>query len=447
MYSHRVDWKLLPILGAMYAVSLIDRTNMSNALIAGMGLELNFMVGDRYSIALLLFFVPYFLFELPSNILLRKIGAARWLGSITMAWGLVMMGMGFAQNWWSIAILRTVLGLFEAGFFPGCVYLISCWYVRYEVQKRLAAFFLVSVLAGGFSPLLATALIQMKGLAGYLGWRWIFIIEGIATVIIGILAFFFVIEFPDKVLTSNHPFLTATEVNIVKFRIDRDRKDSEDDPLTWGKVGKHLSDWKLWAFAFLYMCSTMPTYALAYFLPVILQEGLGYSMVMSQLLSAPPYVFAAVAAFALAVWADKAKTRAPFIAGQAIITIVGCALTGWATNNGARYFGAFLGAAGSIGNVPACLAYQSNNIRTNSKRSVGSALQVGFGSIGGILASTVYRNADRPRYLPGLWTTVGCQLLILVLLTICTAYFRVQNKKQEKEGKKLENCEGFRYTI
>lgn len=108
---------------------------MSNALIAGMGVELKF-IGNRYSIALLVFFIPYFLFELPSNILLRHVGAAKWLGSITVAWGLVMMGMGFAKHWWEIAILRTVLGFFEAGFFPGCVYLISCWYVRYEVQKR-----------------------------------------------------------------------------------------------------------------------------------------------------------------------------------------------------------------------------------------------------------------------------------------------------------------------
>lgn len=109
---------------------------MSNARIAGMQEELQLGVGDRYSIALLVFFIPYFLFELPSNIVLRKVGAAQWLGGITLAWGLVMMGMGFVKSWGALAALRAVLGLFEAGFFPGCVYLISCWYTRYEVQKR-----------------------------------------------------------------------------------------------------------------------------------------------------------------------------------------------------------------------------------------------------------------------------------------------------------------------
>lgn len=220
------------------------------------------------------------------------------------------------------------------------------------------------------------------------------------------------------------------------------------------------------------MCATMPSYAFAYFLPVILQEGMGYTPFMSQVLGAPPSVFAVIVCFALSWWADKLKMRAPFIMGQAVITIVGLVLTGYALeNNGVRYFGSFLGVAGAAGNVPAILAYQSNNIRTNSKRAVGSALQVGFGrffphpfeylilrsqiftniiilagSIGGILASTVYRNQDRPQYVPGIWATLGAQFLMLILTGLMTMYFRNQNKNQEKKGKKLENCEGFRYT-
>ena len=272
--------------------------------------------------------------------------------------------------------------------------------------------------------------------------------EGILTVLIGFAALAWIIEFPDKLLTSNHPFLSKAEVEIVKYRIDRDRKDSDVDPMTWGKVGKHLSDWKLWVYAFLFMSSTTPSYAFAYFLPVILKEGMGYSTLISQVMSAPPYIFAVIVAFAVAWWADKTRMRAPFIAGQAVCTIVGLVLTGYAIeNNGARYFGAFLGIAGCTGNVPACLAYQSNNIRTNSKRSVGSALQIGFGSIGGIIASTVFRSQDAPRYIPGIWVTIACQFLILILLAITTTFFKRENKKQEQEGKVLEGCEGFRYTI
>lgn len=126
---------------------------MSNAAIAGMTKDLRLDIGVRYSLSLLIFFVPYFIFELPSNIVLRQLGAAKWLGTIVTAWGVVMIGMGFTKNWTHLVACRAILGLFEAGkcfrynalqfpnvlavgFFPACVYLVSCWYVRFEVQKR-----------------------------------------------------------------------------------------------------------------------------------------------------------------------------------------------------------------------------------------------------------------------------------------------------------------------
>jgi len=267
------------------------------------------------------------------------------------------------------------------------------------------------------------------------------------TVLIGFAAFAFIIDFPDKVLNSNRPFLTKAEVEIIKFRIDKDRQDSEFDPVTLAKVGKHLADWKLWVYALLLMSCTIPSYAFAFFLPVILNQGMGYSIIISQVLSGPPCILSIFMAFTIAWYSDKTHLRAPFIALQAVITIVGLALTGYAIdNNGVRYFGVLIGFAGAAGNVPTCLAYQSNNIRTDSKRSVGSALQIGLGSIGGIIASTVFRQQDAPRYIPGICVSIGFQILILVLITIMSLFFRSENKKQKEEGRVLEGYEGFRYT-
>lgn len=266
------------------------------------------------------------------------------------------------------------------------------------------------------------------------------------TVIVGCAAFVFIIDFPDKVINTRHQFLTRAEVEIIKFRIDKDRQDSEVDSMTLATVIKHLSDWKLWVYALLFMSTSIPAYVFAFFLSIILKEGMGYSTLMSQLLSTPPVFFAVIVALPISWYADKTRLRAPFIAFLAIVTIVGLALTGHAVNNGARYFGAFLGIAGAGGNVPGCLAYQSNNIRTNSKRSVGSALQIGFGSIGGIIASMSFRQQDAPRYIPGIWVAIGCQLLTLALIAIMSIFFKSENKKQKEEGKVLEGCEGFRYT-
>lgn len=117
----KVDRRLLPILGALYSIALIDRTNLSAARIAGAGKELKLTAGTNYSVPLLMFFVPYILFEMPSNLLLRKIGAAKQLSAIAFCWGIVMIGQGFVHSWQTLTVTRALIGAFEAGFFPACV--------------------------------------------------------------------------------------------------------------------------------------------------------------------------------------------------------------------------------------------------------------------------------------------------------------------------------------
>lgn len=183
-------------------------------------------------------------------------------------------------------------------------------------------------------------------------------------------------------------------------------------------------------------------------MPIIL-HGLGYSAGMSQILSAPPYASSVIIALALAWAADKTHLRAPFIIVGCVLVVIGLSMTAYHTNNAIRYLGIFIGMAGAQSNVPTVLAYQANNIRTNSKRSVGSALQIGFGGIGGIYASTVFRQQDSPKYLNGLWATMGAQFMMMVLLVITTVYFKRKNR-QKTEGtlrEPLEGHEGFTYTV
>ncbi|EEP80228.1 predicted protein [Uncinocarpus reesii 1704] len=412
----KVDWRLIPILGALYSISLIDRVNISSARIAGMEKELRLDIGNRYSIALLVFFIPYLIFE------------------------------GFITNYASLIVCRLFVGFFESGFFPGCVYLISCWYARYEVQKRLAAFYLSAVLVGGFSGILAFGLMQLQGVRGYLGWRWIFIIEGLITQLIAIFSWFFIVDFPHNAQKTR--FLTAQEADLVQLRIDKDRQDAGPDPLTIGKIGKHLCDWKLWMFSLMLMATTAPVYAFAFFSPVII-KSMGYSAGISNLLIAPPYVFAVASAYVFACFGDKWRMRGPIIVIQSLISITGLLLIAQHPNNDVRYFGLFIGIAGCQGNIPALLAHQSNNIRMQSKRAVGTALQVGFGAIGGIIGSTTFRQADAPRYVPGLWVSTGLLFVVIGLLGV-TEWLLWKRNKEIDEGKAkepIEGLQGFKYTL
>ena len=196
------------------------------------------------------------------------------------------------------------------------------------------------------------------------------------------------------------------------------------------------------------MSTTMPAYALAYFAPVIIL-GMGYSAAITQLLSAPPVVFAVCTALTISWLSDKYKKRSPAIVFQAVMGITGLMITAYAERNGVRYFGIFLGQAGCQGNIPSILAYQSNNIRMQSKRAVGSALQIGFGAIGGIIASTVFREEDAPTYVPGLWVTTGLQFLIVSITGGMTWYFVVMNRRVDGGmlRKPLEGSEGFKFTL
>lgn len=176
---------------------------------------------------------------------------------------------------------------------------------------------------------------------------------------------------------------------------------------------------------------------------------MGYSAGVSNLLSAPPVITAVPAALFLAWVGDRYHFRGPVIAFQSVVAIIGLMITAYHKTDGVRYFGIFLGIAGCQGNVPAILAYQSNNIRMQSKRSVGSALQIGFGAIGGIIASTVFREKDAPRYVPGLWVTAGLQFFILALVGINTLYFRSKNRQVDSGtiSKPIEGQVGFKYTL
>lgn len=271
------------------------------------------------------------------------------------------------------------------------MFLLSCWYLRYEVQKRFSAFYLLALLASGFSNILAYGLSLMDGVGNLAGWRWIFIMEGIITVALGLMGYILIIDFPDKStkphLITRKAFLTMDEARIVLSRIERDRGDAVVDKLTVQTVLRHLRDWKIWEFAWLYLLNNTVTYSFGFFLPIILRNDMGYSIAMSQILAFPPYVVAAPWMFATAWAADRFRKRGLILILNCTLAIVGVAMMAFARSSPAtRYAGVFLGVMGANSNVPTILSYMHNNIVGQMKRSVASALLIGGGAIGGIIS-------------------------------------------------------------
>ena len=468
----RIDRRLVLTLGCLYCVSLMDRTNTGIAVVAGMGVDL-VLVGTRYSIIVLVFFISYVLLQPPATVIMRKIGPRIFLPTITILWGATMIGMGFVRTWTQMVPLRIVLGIFEAGFFPGCAYLLSCWYPRYELQKRNAVFYLIGSMSSAFSGILAYGFSHLAGRGeghGYLGahinpskahpnikahiapgiagWRWIFILQGLLTCIIGLGAYLTIVDFPELSTKSfGLKFLNEKEAAFVVARIEKDRHDAIPEEFHMGKYLRNALDLKIWGFAALFGLTTTCTYAIAYFLPIILQEGMGFNTAEAQCLIAPPYVLAAIVMYAFAVLGDKYRIRSPFILINGIVCMIGLCLLGFVHNVGVRYFGVFLATAACNANIPCVLTWQANNIRGQWKRALCSATLVGAGGMGGIVGSTVFRTQDKPGYRPGMYATILASALIVVITLALNLKFWRANKRAEAGGKVIEGLAGFRYTL
>ncbi|KAK7751563.1 hypothetical protein SLS62_006513 [Diatrype stigma] len=189
------------------------------------------------------------------TILTRKLGPRWFLASIALAWGAAMIGNGFVNSWESLAGLRILIGVLEAGYFPGAVYLLSTWYTRFDMQKRYVGLYGVGCVAGALGGILAYGLSQMDGLAGLRGWRWIFIIEGVISCLIALASYIFLVGFPEEA-DKSWRFLSKEECDFIIRRVNRDRGDAITEPFSLRTFFESAADWKIWVYAFMFFCVT-----------------------------------------------------------------------------------------------------------------------------------------------------------------------------------------------
>lgn len=269
------------------------------------------------------------------------------------------------------------------------------------------------------------------------GWRWIFIVEGILTVVIAGIGYWLLVDFPD----SNRKiwnFLSDRERKYVVAKVEADRGDARPVPFTWKSYLSHAGDWKIWAYAIIFFNTTCITYALAFFIPVILNTGMKFDIAKSQCLVAPPYVLAGITMFVTGWAGDKYHFRGPIVVFNNLLCIIGLPIMGWGSSPAVRYFGVFLVTAGANANVPSVMSYQANNIRGQWKRAFCSATLVGFGGIGGIGGSLIFRDQDAPYWRPGLYACLACCLLSILLVGLLSLDFRRENRQADRGEKELE---------
>ncbi|KAJ5366697.1 hypothetical protein N7541_000638 [Penicillium brevicompactum] len=400
----KIDMRVMPMLFAIYFVAFLDRVNISNALTMSMPEDLN-LYGDRANIALLIFYIPYVLLEIPSNIIMKKLKPHVWLSGCIVAFGVVMLGQAFTQNYGGLIATRFFLGLAECGIFPGSFYLISFWYKRAEAQKRFTIYWSSVIFAGAFGGLIASGIAQMDGMRGLENWRWIFLLEGIASILVGIAAFFFCADFPQQASWLNEDEKAAV---IAKTRNYEDG----DETVTKSDLAECFKDPKSYLATIMYFTIVIPIYAFAYFAPTII-KALGYGTIQTQLHSVPPFAAAIGLCIVTAYLSDLWSIRLPFILFGDLLIIIGLAIM--LTTHGAGHFSAeYLGicfitmGAFSAGAVIICWVLM--NMQGHKQRSIGSGLVIGIGNAGGIVAVFCFTKDDAPLYKRGYWILMGVTL-------------------------------------
>lgn len=440
----KVDRRLLPVFTLLYLLSFLDRSNIGNAKIDGMTTDLGVSPAS-YNTALAIYFVGYVIFEIPANIMLKRCNPQVWLPSLTLAWGIVSIGQGLVKNQAGLFGIRFLLGATEAGLFPGVIYVFSVYYLRRERSWRVAIFFGGAALAGAFGGIFAYCIGLMNGVGGRRGWQWIFILEGILTVVISLIAYFIVPTWSHEAT-----FLSETEKTRLLDRLRADSDAGTDQVFKWSSVRDAFSDHLVWAYAFLFHGFSFVLYSLSLFLPTII-AGLGFQTWQAQLMTIPPNVLASFSIWTIVYFSSKCNVRAPFIIGAAIVSIIGYILLIACTSPGLQYFGVHLAAAGVYTGNSLLLSWPGENVSGQGKRAVAVALQISVGDIGAIAGCLIYR----PTLSSHLYRTpnliaIGYLLFAIVITTYLWVVMRVENRRRDcllSKGEAKEETEEERIML
>ncbi len=370
----KAKWRLMPLLMFMYILSYIDRVNIGFAA-THMNSDLG-LSATAYGLGAGLFFVGYSLLEVPSNLLLYRLGARVWIARIMLTWGVLAACMSLVQNEWMFYAVRLLLGIAEAGFVPGIVLYLTMWFPT-KARGRMVAWFLISIPVAVVlgAPLSALLIEHGDGVFGLAGWRFMFLVEGVPAIIMGTATYFVL---PSSPRTVN--WLTEDEKTELCGTLDSET----DRALTHGSatVRACLSDWRIYVVALFAFCANIGGYSLSFFLPLIIQSfsrqfGSTISLFQVALITAIPFSCAAIALWINGWHSDRTGERTLHIAVPLSIGAAAIATALYLPSPATVIVAISIAAAGSYSVIP--IAWQ-----LPSRFLAGAAIAAGMGLVGGL---------------------------------------------------------------
>ncbi|WP_020204545.1 MULTISPECIES: MFS transporter [Cupriavidus] len=338
----KVSWRLVPFLLLCYVVAYLDRVNVGFAKLQMLS-DLKFSE-TIYGLGAGIFFIGYFLFEVPSNVILHKVGARIWIARIMITWGLISAAMMFVTTPTMFYVLRFLLGIAEAGFFPGIILYLTYWYPAHR-RGRTTTFFMTAIALSGVigGPLSGWVMQSFDGHNGWSGWQWMFLIEGVPSVVVGLIVLAYL---DDRI--AHAKWLGEDEKALLQRNIASEDMHKEDAP-----VRQVLTSPRVWLMSAIYFSFVMGLYGVSFWLPTIIKQTGVKSTLDIGLLTAIPYGCAVIGMILVAYSADRNRERRWHIAIPALVGAAGLLLSvHWHGNTALALFGLTLGTIGILTTLP-----------------------------------------------------------------------------------------------
>jgi len=383
--NRKITLRLLPYLFVLYVLSFLDRANLGNAHTSL--LEDIHLSEEDYSIGVSVFFIGYILFEIPSNLLLKLTSAPIWFAIIMVSWGIISSCMMFVHDLQSLILVRIFLGVAEAGFVPGVAYYLSLWFTPNERAYRFSLFFSSVSTAGVIAGLAAYGLLQLDGKGSLYGWQWLFLIEGIPSIIFGLGCVFMLPESPAQA-----SWLTPEEKEYAISRISAALNDSDHSHISKTQFIQVLKDIRIWLAAFLNCCQVVNVYSLSFFLPALIQQ-FGFSELISNLLTVPIHATSIVAIIFNGLHSDRTAERYLHIVIPSAFGLLFWGLEAYSLETEMlplQYTMVILGASCSVMTVPITVIWPMDFMVGSTTAAVVPAIIIGIGNLGGIIGPQLF---------------------------------------------------------
>ncbi|SPO24731.1 related to TNA1 - high affinity nicotinic acid plasma membrane permease [Ustilago trichophora] len=432
----KIDLRLMPIIVVLYILNYLDRNSISTARDNGLVRDLK-LKDQEYQTALSILFVGYITFQIPSNMLMTKLGRpSLYIPTFVALWGIVSACTAAATGYHSLLAIRICLGVVEAPFFPGSLALLGYFYKKEEMATRTALLFSGSIISNAFSGLISAGILSgMEGKAGLPSWKWLFILEGSITVVIAGLAVFILPDMP-----GNSKFLTPEERQLAVNRLSLDAGTSlvptDEGTATQGFL-MAVKDVKVWILAIMLTAVTVGV-GFNQFFPTIV-GSLGYSHTVTLLLTAPIWFFAFLACLANGLHSDRSQERTLHIIIPLVFGIVGFIIASTTTSLGARFFALFIEASSYAG-YTCVLGWIAPSIPTPKyKKAVALALINAFSQLGNISASYVWPKKWGPKYWQSNTISSAMFVACIVLVLVHRTMLKMENNELDRIKAELLN--------